>query len=246
MIIMLEVKTDKSDTYCVVSPKMDDLDENFVLHIPVCDRLIEGSINDHMKLLITGVVIPEGVKFIGRAVFSGLIKLRNVVLPESLEMIEIEAFTGAAINDIDFKNVKKIGPMAFEGSRLKHITVRNDCEVDAMAFDNCDFLNHITFTGGGKPKLSFCISNKEYEISYNGVTERILPYGHDFEFVHLQTVTLDDFLIYEGFVRYPNGTTKEEHLILKKDTGIGFPKIIERVYDIGSLERFLESERRKK
>ena len=74
------------------------------------------------------VVIPEGVKRIRKAAFSGS-KISGVVLPDSLEKIEAEAFYGCEnLKEIDFGNgIEQIG-----GAENKHIF--SGCPVEKLIF----------------------------------------------------------------------------------------------------------------
>lgn len=119
------------------------------------------------------VVIPEGVKRIRKAAFSGS-KISGVVLPDSLEKIEAEAFYGCEnLEDIDFghglerigengcknmfagcaisklvlpQQIKKIGIAAFYCcSKLTELVLNEGLEeIDACAFVYCNRLTQVT------------------------------------------------------------------------------------------------------
>ncbi len=66
---------------------------------------------------LCSVEIPEGVKIIDHFAFSGCDKLENVILPDSLEVIEYRAFGyGKSIKTLSLGvNLKAVDPLIFSG-----------------------------------------------------------------------------------------------------------------------------------
>lgn len=67
------------------------------------------------------LTIPDDVKAIGEQAFEGVC-VKEVILPDSLESIEDEAFRKSTLAKIDITNVKSLGNKVFEFSELREIT----------------------------------------------------------------------------------------------------------------------------
>lgn len=101
-----------------------------------CNVIIERA-NQKVIAGCPNSIIPEGVVTIGSSAFST--RILSVNLPESLETIENQAFSGASLVSLHIpKNVKKIGNGAFYISNLKSITVDPENTVyDSRNNSNC-------------------------------------------------------------------------------------------------------------
>ena len=68
---------------------------------------------------LTSIVIPEGVKIISNAAFSGCMKLESISLPDSLEFIESMAFeTCYALKTIELgRNLRSVNQIAFNNHK---------------------------------------------------------------------------------------------------------------------------------
>ena len=76
---------------------------------------------------ITKVVFAEGINDIGQAAFSGCENLKEIVLPESLQIIETQAFAGCAIKSLNIgRNVALIIPDAFDECEITTIKISAD------------------------------------------------------------------------------------------------------------------------
>ena len=100
------------------------------------------------------VVIPEGVKRIRKAAFSGS-KISGVVFPDSLEKIEAEAFYGCEnLEDIDFGHgIEQLGAdgkqLIFSGCAFERLVFPSQIkEIGVSAFYACHKLKEIVFNEG--------------------------------------------------------------------------------------------------
>ncbi len=122
---------------------------------------------------VTDVVLPETIAKIRDYAFFCCFCLENINLPDGLEEIGSSAFTGCKFKSIDIPDsVVKIGAMAFDTNReltqvvlpnglqvvdactfnwcsgLKEITIPKSVkEIRVGAFDGCDVLRNVYFTG---------------------------------------------------------------------------------------------------
>ena len=101
--------------------------------------------NNH--LLITSVVIPEGIIKIGGMAFQGCVNLKEITLPSGLTAIEGNAFYDCAeLYSLTLPDsVKSIGYAAFYNcKKLSEIKLPNGIEaIDDYAFWGCDNLQRI-------------------------------------------------------------------------------------------------------
>lgn len=106
---------------------IDDLLKLGVDPLKCCLRIIPSNFFARTK--ITNLILPEGIKKIGRGAFSNCMFLEKVVLPSSLECIDKRAFAGdTSLNHIIYNGsmenwikVKKVGEEIFMGSPCKAI-----------------------------------------------------------------------------------------------------------------------------
>ena len=100
---------------------------------------------------IKAVIIEDGIKEIGRYVFSGFPVLENVVLPYDFEVIDEYAFSDCkAMKKFDF-NVSEylsIRSGAFMGSGLEYVDVPRNVSFYSNTFNDCDSLKKIVFNAG--------------------------------------------------------------------------------------------------
>ncbi|MBR4555647.1 MAG: leucine-rich repeat protein [Ruminococcus sp.] len=113
------------------------------------------DIKDGVLLSFSGeehsIVIPEGVRTIGKEAFRGMAWLTGAVLPESLEEIGDSAFKGCRqLKDINFpKGLRKIGELAFHRCHsLEEVTLPDTVtSLGKGTFLYCDGLKSITAPG---------------------------------------------------------------------------------------------------
>ena len=92
------------------------------------------------------VDIPEGVTRIGEYAFAGS-SIQNVILPNSIEIIEMGAFYASRIETVDIpENVHKISKQMFYQCRDLTFVQMNDGieEIGMEAFSGCSKLTNIT------------------------------------------------------------------------------------------------------
>ena len=97
---------------------------------------------------ITGVVIPEGVTYIGNSAFFGCSSLTSITIPESVKTIEGNAFSGcSSLSSITLPNtITSIEDFTFdECSSLTGITIPDTVtSIGFRAFSGCSSLSNIT------------------------------------------------------------------------------------------------------
>ena len=95
---------------------------------------------------LTSYTVPEGIKGIGHAAFSG-VPLSSIKLPKGLKDIGPSAFSGTLISKITIpKGVTKIGGWAFHNcDKLQQITLPASVEnINDTTFAYCDVLESVT------------------------------------------------------------------------------------------------------
>lgn len=110
---------------------------------------------------IEGMVLPEGLSYIGEGSFEDVSTLKRISLPSSVTEIGVAAFSGcASLSKIDFgTGVETIGDYAFEGcSALTSVTVPESVRaLGTGTFIFCDSLRRASILGRIKslPEFSF-------------------------------------------------------------------------------------------
>ena len=78
-----------------------------------CNAIIETASNT-LIVGCTATIIPEGITAIGLRAFDGFQNLTSITLPRSLNIIELGAFNGSGLHEINIpENVTSIGDYAF-------------------------------------------------------------------------------------------------------------------------------------
>ena len=101
---------------------------------------------------VTGVILPEGVRYIARKAFyrSGI---RTVSLPDTLFRIDELAFAGSALECVDIPDqVKRVGERAFErAAKLRRAKLPEGMErLEADLFSGCASLKEVVLPGSLK------------------------------------------------------------------------------------------------
>lgn len=97
---------------------------------------------------LESVVIPETVTSIEPYAFSKCTKLRELKLPENIQIISFGVFESTAIKELEIpQNVRNIEEDAFRFCKnLETVTIKGDIEtICKTAFANCQNLKKITF-----------------------------------------------------------------------------------------------------
>ena len=104
---------------------------------------VNGELKWYKYFNISSLKIPEGEKIIRREIFYKFKSLKKVILPNTIEIIEVGAFEESGIEEIDIpNNVKIIPENAFKNCKnLKKIKIPNNVEyIYVTAFTNCNKL----------------------------------------------------------------------------------------------------------
>ncbi|MGN1104680.1 MAG: leucine-rich repeat domain-containing protein [Candidatus Coproplasma sp.] len=85
---------------------------------------------------LVNLAVPEGVTKIGDSAFSMCLDLKSVTLPDSLVVIEECAFSMCeSLEAIEIPpSVKRIGPMAFEKTKLTKVVIPKGCKTEKDSF----------------------------------------------------------------------------------------------------------------
>lgn len=173
--------------------------------------------------LCTQVVLPDSIRSIGEAIFSGCTNLKQVTLPKDLTAIPDYMFMGTGLESYVIPNtITSIGYGAFQScENLKSITIpQGVTQIGAASFAGCTQLDHVVIPRGVTTLLSgvfqgctaltdVTIPDTVTEISsiFNGCTSLksvVLPdsvvriYGTFYDCTALQSVTLPKNLAYIG------------------------------------------------
>ncbi len=118
-----------------------------------CEKLGIKFSDDKLTLVsvpedLTGdIVIPEGVRIIGRKAFSGS-KITSVTFPASLVEIQGKAFNKCkTLAVINFSTgLKTIGSRAFQATAIKSVVIPEGVtKIGGEAFQSCGQLTSVTF-----------------------------------------------------------------------------------------------------
>lgn len=116
------------------------------------------------------VTIGEGIEVLPYGLFPIANKIKKINLPDSLKEIGISCFYGAwALEEIDLKNVEKIGESAFQScDELKKVTHNGKLRhIDVWAFSDCPKLSVIDLRSVkhlGREAFSNCSSLTEVSL----------------------------------------------------------------------------------
>lgn len=121
---------------------------------------------------IKSVIVPSGIKHIGKSAFSSCENMTNISLPETLETIGVDAFAYCmALESVEIpQSVRTLEEGAFAVcSSLKTITLNEGLQsIGAYAFLNCGALRSLVIpnsvTKMEEEALSMCLSLNEISI----------------------------------------------------------------------------------
>ena len=120
---------------------------------------IDGSAYKRANCRITSIVLPEGIKTIGASAFRGCDQLFSITIPNSVKVIEEQAFAQSGLTQITFgTGLKKIGGNAFWRTKIKKITIPNSViTLGESIFQECKKLTTVFIGNGVKtiPRFAF-------------------------------------------------------------------------------------------
>ena len=143
------------------------------------------------KSTITSIKLPNTIRGIGSAAFSGVKSLTSIDLPESLTYIGYRAFSGSGITSFDIpQNVTYIGASAFSGTAITSISLPdNITTIGEQAFSGCAYLKTIHLPSElqdiGYGTFWNCVSLQEIEIPDNVTSIGTMAFQNCYD---LQTV----------------------------------------------------------
>lgn len=153
---------------------------------------------------INNVTIPDGVKIINRAAFSGCRSLTSITIPDSITSIDKGAFYSCeSLKSIDIPNsVTSIGENAFNNcSSLKSVTIPSSVYlISDFTFNRCICLTSVTIpdsvTRFGVCAFDTCTSLRT--VNFTGTVEQwrnITDTEHAFKRIPAQVVICSDGII---------------------------------------------------
>ncbi|MBE5803922.1 MAG: leucine-rich repeat domain-containing protein [Clostridiales bacterium] len=165
-------------------------------------RLVHYAYREVLENKAQMLTVPDGIRIIGPCVFAG-VEAKEIILPQSLERIEDEAFYMARdMKKIHIpENVTSIGEAAFgECTMLEEVDLpSNLVEIGNNAFYCCWSLQHITLPDSIKNlnagAFAYCVSLQQVEVP--NAIER-LGTGAFFDCWALESIKLPDTLKHIG------------------------------------------------
>ncbi len=125
--------------------------KNFMQKIPIKECIIPKSVyvigdyafSENNHHYIESVILHDKITCIGDWAFDNCLKLKEIIVPDSVEYIGKGAFAGSGIERVVLgKNIRKIEKFTFSGCKnLKEIVVRGEIwEIGEDAFYGCPYL----------------------------------------------------------------------------------------------------------
>ena len=156
-------------------------------------------------LLITDLIIPDGVTSIGNSAFYNCSSLTSVAIPDSVTSIDGGAFSGCSgLTSVTIPDsVTSIGSSAFYNcSGLTSITIPDSVtRIENFAFDGCSGLTCVTIPESVKVigKHAFYGCTSLTKIFYNAVSVKdLLDYNGKDQYGHIK------YIYYEAFYNAGN------------------------------------------
>ena len=142
---------------------------------------------------ITGIVLPNTIRYIGNSAFCKCENLTNIELPKSLTSINDYAFYYSKLKGIIIPdNITVIYGSTFSYSNLEYVVFgKNIQTVNDYAFSSCSKLREILFTGSSDiiPARSLVFANCTQTIETYIVRRRIIFDKKEFTYNGIEPVT---------------------------------------------------------
>ncbi len=109
-----------------------------------CNAIIKKDGN----ILVAGcanTIIPDGIKEIGKEAFMGQSSVTKVELPNSVKIINENAFSSTSLTTINLSGVEKIQRAAFGATLLSSVDLTGLKTIENSVFENCSYLTDVTF-----------------------------------------------------------------------------------------------------
>lgn len=147
----------------------------------------------------------SNVLTIGRAAFSNCRRLEQVVFSKHLSTIPIKCFSYSALEYFKIpESVRVIEQEAFNSCQLKYIYIPKNTKIEKKAFCGCNLLESVLFDGKTSvPDECFCHCQTLSRVNFNNVTS----IGHDgFSFTEVdpRVINKDMFVDKRAFADCPN------------------------------------------
>ena len=142
-----------------ISTYIEETKENKIVENEDADFVIEDGVLKKYEGVGFDVIIPEGIREIGKYAFLNCISLESIIVPESLEIIKEGAFRNCInLRNIELpKSLKEIGKWAFAGcGSLESIKIPESVKtIENYTFQDCINLRNIEFSKNLK-KIGGC------------------------------------------------------------------------------------------
>lgn len=142
---------------------------------------------------ITGIVLPNTIRYIGNSAFCKCENLTNIELPKSLKTIDAYAFYYSKLKGIIIPdNIAVIYGGTFSYSNLEYVVFgKNIQTVNDYAFSSCSKLREVFYTGSSEiiSALSLVFANCTQTIETYIVRRRIIFDKKEFTYNGIEPVT---------------------------------------------------------
>ena len=134
-----EIETFRGEFYRELAYSLDGANAVAILSEETIYKIIKGDgIIAGKEFTLDEFEIPEGVKFVGKGGFQGLVCLKTLVIPSSVEVIEEDAFNGCLnLTRVTFrKGLRTLQHRAFANTALEVGSVSLPDTLDSISTRN--------------------------------------------------------------------------------------------------------------